>query len=81
VSIRDNARQRLRELDQDTDALNFLGIADSAAGDLHEAKNHWWRSSELGDPVAPLLLHLVTQPLSPRGPGGTSSASLPGQSL
>jgi hypothetical protein len=56
---------RLRELVEDTDAMNFQSIAAYGAGDREEASMYWTRSSELGDAVAPLLVHLTTDPSKP----------------
>ena len=51
----------LKEALEDSDALNFLGIAAIADGQRDAARDYWSRSAELGDAVAPLLL-AVTSP-------------------
>lgn len=63
--VRANARRRLHDLAADTDALNFLGIASYIARAYDEARSYWTRSSDLGDTVAPLLLHLTAEPPPP----------------
>ncbi len=57
--VRADGRQRLRDLAGDTDALNFLGIAAYTDREYDEARSYWTRSNDLGDGVAPLLLHLT----------------------
>ena len=59
--IQQDASHRLqaRADEDDTDALNFLGLAAYAAGRLNDARQFWTTSTDLGDFVAPLLLHLT----------------------
>jgi TPR repeat protein len=54
--IRDAALLTLARLPDDSDALNFLGIASHRAGKPTEARHYWVASAQLGDSVAPLLL-------------------------
>ena len=65
--VRADARRRLQELADDTDALNFLGIASYIDGEYDETRSYWTRSSDLDDAVAPLLLHLTAEPQPPAG--------------
>jgi TPR repeat protein len=60
-AVRDAAVARLRDLGDDTDALNFLGIAALRAGSPDQARVLWTRSADTGDGVAPLLLTVVSQ--------------------
>ncbi|MDN4646317.1 bifunctional trypsin-like peptidase domain-containing/SEL1-like repeat protein [Arthrobacter sp. PsM3] len=60
--IRDAALLRLSGLPEDSDALNFLGIDRYLSGERAQARQYWARSSQLGDTVAPLLLHLIDNP-------------------
>jgi TPR repeat protein len=60
--VRADARRRLHDLAEDTDALNFLGIASYIDREYDEARSYWTRSSDLDDAVAPLLLHLTAKP-------------------
>jgi tetratricopeptide (TPR) repeat protein len=64
--IRTAALLDLRALRGDSDALNFLGIASYAAGEVSASRGYWVRSVQLDDQVAPLLLFL-TDDSSPRG--------------
>jgi TPR repeat protein len=59
--IRDEACHvlQLAAEEDDTDALNFLGLAAYTDGREDEARQRWAASAELDDAVAPLLLHLA----------------------
>jgi TPR repeat protein len=57
-AVRHAARATLRGLDDDTDALNFLGVAALRAGAHDEARASWMRSLNAGDIVAALLLRI-----------------------
>jgi len=57
--VRADAREQLHELPEDTDALNFLGIAAYIDGQYDQARSYWIDSSDLGDVVSQLLLHLT----------------------
>ncbi|MGW6023932.1 trypsin-like peptidase domain-containing protein [Streptomyces sp. NPDC055099] len=56
---RRTACEALRQEEGDTDALNFVGLALHAVGDGTAARDHWTRSADAGDTVAPLLLSLT----------------------
>src|SRR5207302_617882 len=57
VAGRTRARRELvARAPEDTDALNFIGIAAFRAGDIASASARWTESAERNDGVAPLLL-------------------------
>jgi TPR repeat protein len=56
-SIRATAIRNLTNSPNDSDGLNFLGIASYRAGKPAAAKHYWLRSLKLGDLYAPLLLY------------------------
>ena len=58
-SAREAARSRLAAIaDENTDALNFLGVAALADGDADTARELWVRSADQEDTAAPVLLYL-----------------------
>jgi hypothetical protein len=59
VSAAMAARHTLGHRPDDTDALNFLGIAARADGDLERARAFWDTSVVGGDAVAPLLIKIA----------------------
>jgi TPR repeat protein len=66
--VRSAAVQKLCDSPNDSDALNFLGIASHRAGEHAMALQYWLRSAELGDTVAPLLLYITRNPTLPGRP-------------
>ena len=56
---RTEALHTLGHRPDDTDALNFLGIAARADGDLERARAFWDTSVVGGDAVAPLLIKIA----------------------
>jgi TPR repeat protein len=77
--VRTDARRRMHDPAGDTDALNFLGIACYIDREYDEARSYWTSSSNLGDAVAPLLLHLTAEPQPPAEskPAARGKPSLP----
>jgi TPR repeat protein len=55
-TVRGQALAKLRKMPEDTDALNFLGIASIASGQPQQARSLLSHSAALGDAVAQLLL-------------------------
>ncbi len=55
------ALARLAQHEEETTALNFLGLAAYRDGAPTAAIGYWRRSAGSGDPVAPLLMHLTTR--------------------
>ncbi|MFG1820804.1 hypothetical protein ACGFIF_44110 [Kribbella sp. NPDC049174] len=65
-TTRDLARQLLVAREDDTDALNFLGLSARSSGQLAAGIAFWTKSAAAGDSVAPLLLHLAAPTSDPR---------------
>jgi TPR repeat protein len=57
-TFQESAYAQLENESDDTDALNFIGLAAYRAGDRKMAVTYWTRSSNSGDTVGPLLLSL-----------------------
>ena len=55
-AVRDAAYVKLKGLDDDTNAWNFLGVAALRVGARDEARASWMKSRDAGDGAAPLLL-------------------------
>ena len=55
-AVREAAGARLKDLQDDTDALNFLGIAALRTGSPDRASVLWTRSADAGDATARVLL-------------------------
>lgn len=62
ATVRAEALDRLAEREEDTDALNFLGIAALRSGDRAAAAGRWTEAARLHDAVAPLLVALIEAP-------------------
>ena len=58
-SILEDACRQLAEQAENTDAINFRGLAAYRTGDLQTATMYWTSSAGSGDVVAPLLLSLT----------------------
>ncbi|WP_310168132.1 bifunctional trypsin-like peptidase domain-containing/SEL1-like repeat protein [Arthrobacter sp. BE255] len=62
--VRESAVLVLSNLPEDSDALNFLGVANYLAGEEVKANHYWLRSVQLDDVIAPLLLRIAEIPPS-----------------
>ena len=65
LAIRSAALEHLRARGDDSDALNFLGIAAYIDGDRSRATECWTLSTQMSGAAAPLLMQVAAHPERP----------------